>query len=95
MSASLNNQLQGIEELDCVLDCWSQDDKREKSSYSLDELITLAEQRIEEFCEGGHMLNDALMGESGPEEKRYAQDQLRKARGWLKRAKAARAKQTA
>lgn len=94
MVKTLNEQLQGIEELDYVLDCWSQDDKRPKESYILDELITLAEQRIEEFHEGGHLLNEMLTGESGPDEQKYAKAQLRKAKAWLKKAKAARAKST-
>lgn len=79
--------LRRIEELNFVLENWMQDDRREASEYPLDELVALAADRLAEFAEDGHMLNDMLLGLDGPEEKRYAVSQRRRIRAWLEKAR--------
>ena len=40
---------------------------------------------LEDYCESGHQLNDALIGDEGAETKRLAQAEVRALRAFIKR----------
>jgi hypothetical protein len=82
----LLKRLQAIEELDFVLQNWCADDDKRPEDYSIDLLLDLAVERRGEFYEDCHTLCEALQGDRGPEEKRYAKSQLAKINRWIKAA---------
>lgn len=67
-SKRLQYQLLRTVELAFVLNNWCADENRQPKDYTLDELIGLASERIDEFQEPGHTLSDGLMGTLGEEE---------------------------
>jgi hypothetical protein len=85
--AKLLKQLQAIEELDCVLQNWCNDDGKQPEDYTATELLELATQRRSEFCEDGHRFYEALAGDLGSEEKKYAKSQLAKIDRFIQSAK--------
>jgi hypothetical protein len=74
----LLKRLQAIEELNCVLQNWCNDDGKQPEDYTATELLELANQRRSEFFEDGHVFHEALAGDLGLEEKKYAKSQLAK-----------------
>jgi hypothetical protein len=50
-------------------------------------LLELANQRRSEFFEDGHVFHEALAGDLGPEEKKYAKSQLAKIDRFIQSAK--------
>jgi hypothetical protein len=89
-SKRLLYQLLRTVELGFVLNNWCADENRKPKDFTLDELIGLASQRIDEFQEPGHTLNDGLMGTLGEEEQKYYETQFRYCNEWIRRAKAER-----
>lgn len=75
---TLLSRIQNIEELNFVLENWCQDDGCEPEDFTERELITLVQQRREEFYESGHCLNEGLMGDHGKEEQDFCREQLRR-----------------
>jgi hypothetical protein len=83
----LLKRLQAIEELDCVLQNWCNDDGKQPEDYTATELLELATQRRSEFFEDGHVFYEALAGDLGLEEKKYAKSQLAKIDRFIQSAK--------
>ena len=78
--------LQAIEELNCVLQNWCSDDNKIPEDYTPTELLELARERRAEFYEQGHSLHEAMQGDLGPAEKRYASAQLSKINRFIQAA---------
>jgi hypothetical protein len=82
----LLEKLQAIEELNCVLRNWCSDDDKSPADYTPTELLELARERRAVFYEQGHSLHEAMQGDLGPAEKRYANSQLAKINRFIQAA---------
>jgi hypothetical protein len=76
--ADLIERIEAIEELNYVLENYCADDNKKPIDYSVEELRELIQTRQAEFHETNHVLNDRLIGDCGPEEKKFAKSQLAK-----------------
>lgn len=85
---NLLKRIQSIEELNFVLENWSQDDGKQPEEFSTQELVMLLEMRRDEFYESGHCLNEGLIGDLGPDEQKYCRQQLNRINRLWKKIKA-------
>jgi hypothetical protein len=63
------------------------DDNKKPEEYSDRELISEAKYILSCFNERGHLLNDLLNGEDGPEEQKYATDNVMLLRKFIEKYK--------
>ncbi len=74
-----------IDELANSLETIAGDDKKDVAAYAQEEVVAEAKWVLGCFMEGGHMLGECRLGEYGPAEQKWAREQVRKLRNFIKR----------
>lgn len=82
----LLDRFEKIEELNCVLEDWCADDEKSPEDYPLGYLVIIAQERLSQFDESGHVLNDWIRGYAGDEDQKHAKSQLGKIKRWIESA---------
>ena len=76
-----------IDELAYTLNNISQDDKKPITAYTADEVVDEAKYVLDLFINPsqGHINHDALIGEEGPDQQKWANKQVRQLRSFIKK----------
>jgi hypothetical protein len=84
MKAIIKSAL-AIDELANNLKQIAQDDKKEVTQYTDAEIVHEAKYILSCFHEDGHMNNEDLMGDNGPEQQKWARSEVRKLKAFIKK----------
>jgi len=76
-----------IDELSTTLENISLDDDKEIEDYTDAEIVHEAEYVLSTFYEGGHINGDALSGDNGAYEQKWARGEVRKLKALIKKFK--------
>ena len=74
-----------IDELANTLQQIAQDDKKQVTDYTDAEIVHEAKYVLSCFHEDGHLNNEDYIGENGPEQRKWAVDQVRKLNAFIKK----------
>lgn len=76
-----------IEELAYDLGNIAHDDKKAVDDYTDEEIMAEARYVLDQFVNpiGGHINHEALCGDDGPEQRKWAQGQVRKLKNFIKK----------
>jgi len=74
-----------IDELANNLKQIAQDDKKEVNQYAASEIVHEAKYILSCFYEDGHLNNEDLTGENGPEQQKWARAEVRKLNALIKK----------
>jgi len=74
-----------IDELANNLKQIAQDDKKEVNQYTAAEIVHEAKYILSCFYEDGHLNNEDLQGEHGPEQQKWARSEVRKLNAFIKK----------
>ena len=72
-----------IYELDYSLDTIGSDDGKEREDYTPQEILDEAKYVLSNYTEGGHVLNDELIGEDGAECQKKARREVAKLKRFI------------
>ena len=84
MKAIIKSAL-AIDELANNLKQIAQDDKKEVTQYTVAEIVHEAKYILSCFHEDGHMNNEDLIGDNGPEQQKWARSEVRKLKAFIKK----------
>jgi len=84
MKAIIKSAL-AIDELANNLKQIAQDDKKEVTQYTVAEIVHEAKYILSCFHEDGHMNNEDLIGDNGPEQQMWARSEVRKLKAFIKK----------
>jgi hypothetical protein len=84
---SIHAEAMKIEELAYNLGNISHDDKKQITDYTVAEIVAEAKYVLGLFVDPneGHINNEALRGDEGPDQRRWAQKQVRQLKAFIKK----------
>jgi hypothetical protein len=85
MTRSILKSAMAIDELANNLQQIAQDDKKQVTDYTDAEIVHEAKYVLSCFHEDGHLNNEDYIGENGPEQRKWAVDQVRKLNAFIKK----------
>jgi hypothetical protein len=85
MTRSILKSAMAIDELANNLQQIAQDDKKQVNDYTDAEILHEAKYVLSCFHEDGHLNNEDYIGENGPDQRKWAVDQVRKLNAFIKK----------